>query len=214
MVMNMALCLPRYLVIDNMIINLRRIFLLITTISITLGALLLWKEIDHFEKLNSYQQSQTLITLSPTPSSSNIAGIGVEEVLVTRVIDGDTIEVQTGMDVLTVRYIGIDTPETVNPRRPVQCFGRQASNENKKLVEGKKVILSKDVSETDKYGRLLRFVYVKLENGELLFVNDYLIRQGFAKASTFPPDVKYAQSFLEAEREARENRIGLWNSCY
>lgn len=190
------------------------IFLLITTILITLGSLLLWKGTTHLEKLNSDQHSRVFIQPSPTSQESDIAGVQGQEVLVARVIDGDTIEVQTSMDILTVRYIGIDTPETVDPRRPAQCFGRQASNENKKLVEGKRVILAKDVSETDKYGRLLRYVYVKLENGELLFVNDYLIRQGFAKVSTFPPDVKYSQSFLEAEREARENRMGLWNSCY
>lgn len=180
------------------------ILLFITALLIIIGSLFIWKGANRL--------TPQLVMTSPSPS--NIAGIGGQEVLVARVIDGDTIEVQTGMDILAVRYIGIDTPETVDPRRQLQCFGRQASNENKKLVEGKQVILVKDVSETDKYGRLLRYVYVELENGELLFVNDYLIRQGFAKASTFPPDVKYSQAFLEAEREARENRMGLWNSCY
>lgn len=187
------------------------ILLFITALLIIIGSLFIWKGASSLEELTSNRLTAQLVMTSPSPS--NIAGIGGREVLVTRVIDGDTIEVQIGMAILTVRYIGIDTPETVDPRRPVQCFGRQASNENKKLIEGKKVILSKDVSETDKYGRLLRYVYVKLENGEFLFVNDYLIRQGFAKASTFPPDVKYSQAFLEAEREARENRMGLWNSC-
>lgn len=182
------------------------------TALLIIGSLFIWKGASSLEDLTSNRSSSHLVITSPSPS--NIAGIGGQEVLVARVIDGDTIEVQTGMDILSVRYIGIDTPETVDPRRPVQCFGRQASNENKKLVADKKVILVKDVSETDKYGRLLRYVYVKLEDGGLLFVNDYLIRQGFAKASTFPPDVKYSQSFLEAEREARENRMGLWNSCY
>lgn len=189
-------------------------FLLITTVLVILGSLLLWKGITNFGKLNSDQHSSKLIQASPTSQESDVAGISGQEAIVIRVLDGDTIEVQIAEAAASVRYIGIDTPETVDPRRPVGCFGRQASNENKKLVEGKKVILSKDVSETDKYGRLLRYVYVKLENGELLFVNDYLIRQGFAKASTFPPDIKYSQAFLEAEREARENRMGLWNSCY
>ena len=72
--------------------------------------------------------------------------------LVTKVIDGDTIEIEGGM---RVRYIGIDTPETVDPRKPLQCFGKEATNKNRQLVAGKKVYLEKDVSETDKYGRLL-----------------------------------------------------------
>jgi len=125
--------------------------------------------------------------------------------LVVRVIDGDTIEIEGGQK---VRYIGIDTPETVHPSRPVECFGIEASNKNKELVEGKKVKLEKDVSETDKYGRLLRYVWV----GDL-FVNDYLVRQGYAYAYTYPPDVKYSEQFVQAQREARENNRGLWAGC-
>jgi len=122
-----------------------------------------------------------------------------------RVIDGDTIEIEGGKK---VRYLGIDTPETVDPRKPVQCFGIEASNANKKLVLGKRVKLEKDISETDKYGRLLRYVYV-----DDIFVNDYLVRNGYAYAVTFPPDVKYQQQFLEAQKEARENKRGLWSAC-
>jgi len=124
---------------------------------------------------------------------------------VTRVIDGDTIEIEGGYK---VRYIGIDTPETVHPSKPVECFGIEASNKNKELVEGKRVRLEKDVSETDKYGRLLRYIWV----GDV-FVNDYLVRQGYAYASTYPPDVKYSEQFVRAQREARENNRGLWASC-
>lgn len=124
---------------------------------------------------------------------------------VTQVIDGDTIQIEDGQK---VRYIGIDTPETVHPSEPVQCFGKQASEKNKELVGGKIVYLEKDVSETDKYGRLLRYVWV----GDI-FVNDYLVRQGYAQSSTYPPDVKYQDQFLQAQREARENNRGLWGSC-
>lgn len=126
-------------------------------------------------------------------------------VLVTRVIDGDTIEIEGGQK---VRYIGIDTPETVDPRKPVQCFGVEASNKNKELVSGKRVRLEKDVSETDKYGRLLRYVYV----GDT-FVNLELVKQGYAYASSFPPDVKYQSQFTEAQRQAKEQNRGLWGSC-
>ncbi len=128
-----------------------------------------------------------------------------------RVVDGDTIEVEGNQK---VRYIGIDTPETVDPRRPVACFGKEASTENKKLVEGKEVILVKDISEADKYGRLLRYVYLIQKDGNLLFVNDHLVRSGFAKAATYPPDIKFADQFVSAQKEARERKSGLWQKCY
>ena len=123
---------------------------------------------------------------------------------VVRVVDGDTIEIEDGQK---VRYIGIDTPETVDPSKSVQCYGKEAADKNKELVEGKMVRLEKDVSETDQYGRLLHYIYV----GDT-FVNDYLVRQGYAHSSTYPPDVKYQTQFTEAESEARENNRGLWGS--
>jgi micrococcal nuclease len=131
---------------------------------------------------------------------------GVETALVSRVIDGDTVEL-SNRDY--VRYIGADSPETVDPRKPVQCFGVEATRRNKELVEGKSVRLEKDVSDRDKYGRLLRYVY--LQDGT--FVNLELIKEGYAAASIFPPDVKYADVFNAAEKEARGLKRGLWNSC-
>lgn len=144
--------------------------------------------------------------LRPTPILPSQSTPGVKgEVLVVRVIDGDTIEIEGGKK---VRYIGIDTPETVDPRKPVQCFGYEASNKNKELIEGKKVRLEKDISEIDKYGRLLRYVWV-----EDLFVNDYLVRQGYAYSYTYPPDVKHQEQFRQAQQEAMANKRGLWASC-
>lgn len=128
-----------------------------------------------------------------------------ERVVVARVIDGDTIELSDGRK---LRYIGIDTPELVHPQRAVECFARQAKEENKRLVDSKTVRLEKDISETDKYGRLLRYVYV----GEVM-INEALVRQGFALASTYPPDVKYQERLLAAQQEARENNRGLWAGC-
>lgn len=122
---------------------------------------------------------------------------------VVRVIDGDTIKIEGDK---VVRYIGIDTPETVHPSKPVQCFGKEASDKNRELVEGKEVKLEKDVSETDKYGRLLRYVWL----GNDMLVNEYLVREGYAQSSTYPPDVKYQDRFLEAQRLAREEKKGLW----
>jgi len=139
----------------------------------------------------------TLIAETPTPT--------MEIALVTEVIDGDTIEVQIGEQRYKVRYIGIDTPETKHPEKPVEWMGPEAAAKNEELVGGKLVRLEKDVSETDKYGRLLRYVWV----GDMM-VNAELVRLGFAQVSTYPPDVKYVDLFLKLQQEAREARRGLW----
>jgi len=128
-----------------------------------------------------------------------------ETAFVFRVIDGDTIELSSGQK---VRYIGIDSPETKDPRRSVGCFGREAYLKNKDLVEGKTVVLEIDVSQKDKYSRLLRYVYI---NG--VFVNKLLVEDGYARASTYPPDIKYQKIFREAEESARINNKGLWKTC-
>ena len=104
-----------------------------------------------------------------------------------------------------MRYIGIDTPETVDPRRPVQCFGQEAGERNRQLVEDKVVGLEKDVSDTDSFGRLLRYVWV----GDQM-INAALVEEGFALASTYPPDVRYADRFSSLQTQARENGRGLW----
>lgn len=149
---------------------------------------------------------------SPTPAKQTLGAkektsqADLQEVfLVTKVVDGDTIQINSGQ---TVRYIGIDTPETSDPRTGVQCFGKEAAAKNRELVEGKQVHLEKDISETDRYGRLLRYVFV----GDV-FVNDELVRQGFAHASAYPPDVAFQDQFREAEQEAREQKRGLWAAC-
>ncbi len=138
-------------------------------------------------------------------SAGIIAGAEREKMSVKRVVDGDTIELADGRK---VRYIGIDTPETVDPRKPVQCFGREAATKNRELVENKEVELEKDLSDTDRYGRLLRYVYV----GDLM-VNEELVKMGFAQSSTFPPDIKYQERFVDAEKLARKENRGLWVSC-
>lgn len=140
-----------------------------------------------------------------TPTTKTVARVAAQ---VSRLVDGDTMEVVMGGKSYTVRYIGIDTPETIAPNTPVQWMGKEASAENKSLVEGKTVYLEKDVSETDKYGRLLRYVYV----GNL-FVNAELVRKGYAKVSTYPPDVKYQSLFLQMQQEARAANRGLWGAA-
>lgn len=145
------------------------------------------------------------LTSSPSSTSTQTSQPIRVSVKVIKVIDGDTIVVEGGT---TVRYLGINTPETHNPRKGGECFGEEAKNKNKELVEGKIVQLEKDVSETDKYGRLLRYVYI----GNI-FINDYLVRQGYAHATSYPPDVAHQGEFREAEQEARENNRGLWSVC-
>lgn len=132
---------------------------------------------------------------------------------VTKVIDGDTIDVEIDDKQYRLRYVGINTPETVDPRKGVECFGKEASNKNKELVEGKKVYLKKDISETDRYNRLLRLVYLQVDQENFLFVNDYLVREGYAQASTFPPDVTFSEQLKEAEKQARDAGKGLWGKC-
>lgn len=148
----------------------------------------------------------------PQPSiatHSATQGIQGDRVLVTKVVDGDTLEIEGA----TVRFIGIDTPETVDPKRPVGCFGKEASNKTKELLSEKIVILQKDVTDKDKYGRILRYIFLPLDNGQILFVNDYLVREGFAKVLTYPPDVKFNDQLRQAEIEAKNRKIGLWGRC-
>ena len=118
---------------------------------------------------------------------------------VTQVIDGDTVIIEGGY---RVRYIGIDTPE-IYPQR--EAFGREAWQANRRLVEGKEVRLERDVSETDKYGRLLRYVYV-----DDTFVNAELVKQGLAWAKAYPPDTKYQDYLQRMEAEARGAGRGMW----
>jgi micrococcal nuclease len=159
---------------------------------------------------------QAPATLPDEPAGSEIA-------TVTRVVDGDTIEVRvTGRvegpgagdvevgSVHRVRMIGIDTPESVDPRRPVECFGKEASAATRALLHGASVHLIKDVEEADGYDRLLRYVYVGQE-----MANARLVVNGYASAYTYPPNVRHSELFVRLQRDARENERGLWSpdSC-
>jgi micrococcal nuclease len=141
-------------------------------------------------------------TLPPVEGASCIPDNPREQGTVTRVIDGDTIEVQIGGQKYRVRYIGMDTPEDTSQ---VEYFGPEATRYNQDLVGGKNVVMIKDVSETDQYGRLLRYV---IAGG--VFVNYQMARQGYASAATFPPDVACSAAFVAAERQARAAGLGLW----
>lgn len=125
-----------------------------------------------------------------------------ERLFVVRVIDGDTIKLSNGEK---VRLIGVDTPETVHPSKPVEYFGREASKFTKQLCEGKTVRLEYDWQKTDKYGRTLAYIY--LTDGRL--VNAEIIKEGYGFAYTKFP-FKYLEEFRQYEREAREKGKGLW----
>jgi endonuclease YncB( thermonuclease family) len=127
---------------------------------------------------------------------------------VTRVVDGDTIYVIIGGRMESVRYIGINTPETHHPTRGREPGGEAATEANRRLVDGRWVTLVLDVQQRDRYGRLLAYVWV----GER-FVNAELVHQGYAQAATYPPNVKHADYFVKLERGARESRRGLWKGA-
>jgi micrococcal nuclease len=127
-----------------------------------------------------------------------------------RVVDGDTIRVALPGGEEPVRYIGIDTPESVKPGSPVECFARRASAFNSRLVDGEPVRLVADVDPRDRYGRLLAYVY-RARDG--LFVNAELVRRGYATAYTVPPNVRHADDFRRLADRARQAGRGLWSRC-
>lgn len=132
---------------------------------------------------------------------------------VTDVVDGDTIKININGKIETLRLIGLDTPETVDPRKPVQCFGREASGKAKELLIGRNVRIEKDISqgELDKYNRLL--VYIYREDG--LFYNKHMIETGYAHEYTYNTPYKYQAEFKATQKTAQQNSLGLWspNTC-
>ena len=181
---------------------MRRLFVFFAIILLALGA----------AQIFIYLHSQKKIANKPVEITQEASSTAVldtqnpeETAIVSRVIDGDTVVLSDGR---RLRYIGIDTPEIVAPGKPVECYGYEAKEENKRLVDGKTVRLGKDVSQTDTYGRILRYVYA----GDV-FVNEYLVRQGFAHASSYPPDDRYSEQFSQAQSQAMLQNKGLWGGC-
>lgn len=144
------------------------------------------------------------------PLAGDLAPVGATELAtVVRVVDGDTLVVDRGQGDERLRYIGIDTPEHVTPGVPDEPLGRRATRANAELVEGREVHLERDVSEHDRFGRLLRYVWLRQGDGWLL-VNLELVRQGLAEVTPYPPDVRRVPELRVAERAAREAGLGRW----
>lgn len=139
------------------------------------------------------------------------AKLGLVMATISKVIDGDTVELSDGRK---VRLIGVNTPESTTRHEE---YGKEASNYTKSKLEGKQVWLQKDVSETDRYGRLLRIVWLQIPNNDMneleirtKMFNADLVLNGYGEPSTYPPDVKYSDYFVKFAREAREQNKGLW----
>jgi endonuclease YncB( thermonuclease family) len=147
------------------------------------------------------------VTAPDTIITQPVSSVPSDNVLaqVYKVIDGDTIEVVWEGKTYSVRYIGIDAPEAY-PDYKAEPYNKEATAENEQLTGGKTVRLEKDISETDRYGRLLRYVYA-----DGLFVNAEMVKSGYATAATFPPDVKYEKIFLKLQDEARASGKGIWH---
>lgn len=150
--------------------------------------------------------------LAGTDRLPGLGGGGGDErtARVVRVVDGDTIAVELDGRQEKVRYIGVDTPETKKPGTPVECFGKKASAENERLVDGETVRLEADVEPRDRYGRMLAYVH-RARDGA--FVNAALVRGGYAQALTIAPNVRHADEFAALARTARRKGRGLWKAC-
>lgn len=141
-----------------------------------------------------------------------------ESARVVHITDGDTVRVVIDGEEHRLRYIGIDTPESVAPNTPVEAFALEATTANAALVDGRSVVLEMDVSERDRFDRLLRYVWLPPDDGATAgspgaawrLVNLELIRLGVAEAVDYPPDTKYSDLFDAAERKAREEGVGMW----
>ncbi|MEN9524178.1 MAG: hypothetical protein RL536_247 [Candidatus Parcubacteria bacterium] len=133
------------------------------------------------------------------------------------VLDGDTFKVKVGSHIVTVRMLGIDTPESVDPRKQVQCYGQEASLETKNLLMGKNVrlTLNPNREEKDKYGRYLAYVYLRSGANEEtdLFVNEFLLKNGYAREYTYGKTYMYQEEFKKIENDAKEAGRGLWGAC-
>lgn len=163
--------------------------------------------LNNLSSNSSFRQSKII----QSSLINNQAVVVKEAVKVLRVVDGDTIKVLISNKEDVVRLIGIDSPEILDERKPIQCFGKEASDKAKEILNGKIITLEQDSTQEnrDEYGRLLRYVFIDSSN-----FNKFMISQGYAREYTFKGKIyKYQTEFIQAEKKARRENKGLWGSC-
>lgn len=158
--------------------------------------------VDLENKFNGNLESSNLDFTESNSENSSLSGYYD----VISVTDGDTIRINYKGISTPVRLIGIDTPEVNHPSEPIQCYGKEASQKLTSLINGKVVKIERDVSETDRYGRILAYIWL---NEEL--INETMVKGGYAFSSAYPPDIKYQSVLDAAEIYARTNELGLWS---
>ena len=153
----------------------------------------------------------TSLALSACSAAPRIDAAGRMHGTVTRVVDGDTVNVKLGSHTETIRLIGVNTPETKHPTKGVECWGPEASAHTHELLpSGTEVFVARDEEARDKYGRLLAYVTRAQDN---LFVNLDLVAGGWAETLTIEPNTAYAEAFRNAVATAQQQRLGLWAHC-
>lgn len=169
---------------------------------------LFWVALAEYPELFGQAQEQLEILVAETTDAPVVFDEAAiyESALVVRVVDGDTVELDSGE---RVRYIGMDAPE-LNSRNAsaAECYATESAQANREWVEGVVVKLEKDRTNRDRYGRLLRYVWV-----DEVMINEWLVQEGFATQITYPPDRKYEDRLMEAQLSARAKNIGLWRDC-
>ncbi len=165
--------------------------------------------------LKPEQEAQADTAALPAANAPTSIPAGATQAKVVEVVDGDTITVDIDGRTETVRLIGIDTPETRDPNDPVECYGAEATKRTKVMLpKGRTVYLEKDITDRDRYDRLLRYVWFKgKDDGKPRLANEILVREGFAVVSTYQPDSRYADWFTTAQKAARDEGRGLWPTC-
>lgn len=168
------------------------------------------RNLDNDENIESETLSEIHIDVNDSDVSiKNISDYPLIKTEVIRVVDGDTIKVNISGEVESLRLIGVDTPESVHPKKEKNVpEGKIASDYVKNLIEGEDVYVEFDVEERDRYGRYLAYIY--LEDGEML--NNKLVKEGYAQLSTYPPNVRYVDMFKESARIARDSGVGFYES--
>lgn len=150
-----------------------------------------------------------LLTYFFVTNNLNGQDVSFESWTVTYIVDGDTFYgEQNGQNRTKFRLIGIDTPESKHPNKPVEPYSKEASQRLSSLIENQDVLLEYDVQPRDRYGRALVYVYTKDER----FVNNILVEEGLAQVYTFPPNVKYSDQFVQSQNKARQNKKGMWST--